>query len=552
MKSKSNRKKLVLLIVLIFLLAGILIYPRTDLMNTKHIKEENREILRETALKQSVENHEKSGSKEFSYSIDNEEIYINEYLGNKEMVVIPEQLDGLPVVSIKASAFRGQSQSVKHIVLPASISIINKQDYSSIGTFQECTELERIDVAEENKYFKSIDGVLFNREQTILIKYPPKKKAVSYKVSERVLKIEEAAFLDCDVLEELILPENLIKIGARAINGCSSLKAIALSEGVTTIEEATFARCSSLEEVKLPASLFQIEDNVFNVCGSLKSIEVAKNNQAFNSDEGILFDREMTTLIKYPAKKQNTSYSVPKSVERIRKYAFEKNEYLKEVILSEGLEEIEQQAFYNCTSLMNIKLPSSLIHIGTNAFYNNALTHITIPQNVEELEKQLFNECKQLQEIIVNANNKVYRSIDGVLFDKAQRRLIDYPRGKKQTTYAVPEGTYIIGERAFEGNPYLTSVTLPKSIIKVENYAFNYCEKLVQIIIDGILLEMGENVFTTNNPPNNLAEEENEVYVYKEGKLVKYEYEPLIIYAKEENTLLRHYLEGTQSIFKIK
>lgn len=217
-------------------------------------------------------------------------------------------------------------------------------------------------------------------------------------------------------------------IGQSALNQCSSLTSIEIPEGVTTLGDAVFWYCNSLTTMSLPASLTSIKNETIEYCPALTTITVAVGSTTFESEDGVLFNKGKTTLIKYPEHKGGTSYTVPSSVTTIDYRAFEKCTNLTSITLSENLEATGIYAFYNCTGLTSINIPASLRTIGNGSFWDctnlttvcfaegsaletigryafdtTGLTSISIPDGVTSIGNGAFSSCSGLRSVTLYA-----------------------------------------------------------------------------------------------------------------------------------------------------
>ena len=334
--------------------------------------------------------------------------------------IIPEEYEGIKVTSIENGAFYYCSSLTSITILDSVTSI---GDYAFIG----CSGLTSITVSDNNKYYKSIDGVLFDKDVQKIIAYPCGKSSNYYTIPDSVTSIGGIAFRDCSSLESITIPDSVTYIGSYAFYGCSSLTSILIPNAVTSIG-----------------------DYAFFYCTSLTSITVSDNNMYYKSIDGVLFDKNVQKIIAYPCGKSSNYYTIPDSVTSIGSYAF-----------------------YGCYSLTSFTIPDSVTSIGNFA----------------------FNGCTGLTSITVSDNNKYYKSIDGVLFDKDVQKIIAYPCGKSSDCYTIPDSVSSIGIYAFHLCTSLTSITIPNSVTSIGDDAFFYCTSLASITIPDSVTSIGGDAF---------------------------------------------------------
>lgn len=241
---------------------------------------------------------------------------------------------------------------------------------------------------------------------------------------------------------------------------------------VTSIGCDAFYDNDNIVSVTIPDSVTYISNQAFYDCASLKSINVDTNNTEYSSIDGVLFNKSADTILTYPNGKA-TSYTIPSGVTTIEYSAFGYCRDLEEVIIGNDVTTIGYNAFENCTNLSNVVMSDSVREISAFAFCGcESLTKISIPKNVNYVDYYVFNDCTALEAIEVDNSNIAYSSIDGVLYNKDGDTLIAYPNAKG-TSYTIPDGVTAIEEGAFTGCVDLENISVPDSVIRVGEYAFN-------------------------------------------------------------------------------
>ena len=348
-----------------------------------------------------------TSTSDLEYTIDDvtNTITITGINSNKNHIVIPEMIDGYKVTSISDYAFK-DNENVLSIQLPNTISHIGK------GAFYNCNKLAFVWGLEKcNRLTKIEDEVFYNCKRLKQIKLPNNitsignsafeschklkklqlpdsvsyigKKAfdncqsiIEFDIPQGVTKIEEKTFFSCLAMKSIELPEGITIIGEAAFANCYELKSIAIPstvemidknafttckslssitipEGVKEIGDFAFIECSSLSEITIPASVVRLGGEIFRSNSALKKINVSPQNTVYASIDGVLYNKDVTELIAYPAGKTDKSFSIPDGVISIDKAVFAYNTTLETVSIPESVKSIGNFFLYE-TSIKTI------------------------------------------------------------------------------------------------------------------------------------------------------------------------------------------------------
>src|SRR5665213_2273810 len=312
---------------------------------------------------------------------------------------------------------------------------------------------------------------------------------------------------------------------------------------VTSIGDHAFY-ATGVTVVTIPASVTNLGDEVFVGSTRLTVITVDTNNPVYSSVNGVLFDKSQTTLVEYPDGLVG-GYMIPNSVTSIGHYAFDScgnltnvtipdrvtnigdqafndcgnltsvmignsvtsiggwafgGDNLTSVTIGNSVTSIGDAAFYGCLNLTNITIPDSVISIGDSAFYDcESLTSVAIKSSVMNIGVSAFNFCLSLRGITVDTNNPSYSSVDGVLFDKSQATLIQYPASKAGSIYTIPDSVTNIEDFAFAGRSSLTSVTIPNGVNSLGFYTFSTDGNLTSVYFTGNAPVANDSTFVVGN-----------------------------------------------------
>ena len=357
------------------------------------------------------------------------------------------------ITSIGEYAFRDCSSLSGTINIPQGITSIRR------GTFAGCSNLSNITIPDSVTEIE--EWAFGNCKKWSTVAIPSGVTSIgesafsgclslsSINLPDGITTIEGGTFNNCAALTSINIPNGVTAIDGGAFSGCRSLTNIEIPENVTSIGDEAFARCDSLSNIDISANVTSIGKNAFGSCDNLNSINVAAENANYCSDKGVLFNKDKTHLIQYPAGKTDTTYEIPAGVTTVEE----------------------------------------------NAFEGSSFSEITIPDSITNIVENIVQNCDNLSAINVSAGNPNYSSINGVLFNKDKTTLIKYPPAKQDTTYSIPSGVNSIGEAAFEFCGNLNSVSIPDSVVSIGNQAFFFCENLNSVSIPNSVTSIGGGAF---------------------------------------------------------
>ncbi len=297
---------------------------------------------------------------------------------NLEEMDVPEN-----TVSIGESAFRDCTNMKKLIVRNGCIKIGER-------AFENCALLTDVELPDG---LTEIYGGVFNSCKSLKKITLPKNLTI----------IGESAFSDCIAMETIDIPESVAKIDDLVFNGCTALKKIDFKEGLKKIGKSAFKNCRALTEISLPATVSSISSSPFRGCVSLKTIRVNSKNKYYKSEankrdgnDHVLFNKNKSILIAYPASSREVQYDVPDSVTVISDWAFCDCKKLNRITIPDSVHEIGEGAFCNCALLDEVEIPDSVTKIDDCAFRGcTSLERVIVPSSVKELGWGVFDGCER-------------------------------------------------------------------------------------------------------------------------------------------------------------
>ena len=259
-------------------------------------------------------------------------------------------------------------------------------------------------------------------------------------------------------ITSVIIENGVTSIGELALYKCYRFASMTIPNSVTSIGSAAFCYCNNLTSVTIPNSVTSIGNGAFASCSSLTSIDVASDNPNYCSVDGVLFNKDKTKLIQYPA--SGTEYTIPNSVTSIA-----------------------DDAFYGCSSLTTVTIPNSVTSIGDVAFaYCSGLTAVTIPNSVTSIGNYAFDNCSSLTSVTIP--NSVTSIGDGA-----------FAYCSSLTSVEIPNSVTSIGSYAFSDCSGLTSIDIPNSVTSIGDFAFSSCTGLTSVEIPNSVTSIGYEAF---------------------------------------------------------
>lgn len=393
--------------------------------------------------------------------------------------------------------------------------------YFAADIFSNCQSLAAVNIPEGNEDYYSIDGVVFSRDGysplwpttgPSLIYYPTGKRDTAYTVPAGVTDIGREAFRGNRYLQKVDVPGSVECIWGLAFQACTNLSQVTLHEGLRYVDFAGISECA-VKSLVLPASLTTLENLAFDGNQDLESVTVAPGNQEFCAVDDVLFTKDKSALILYPAKKAGESYVIPDTVKKVGTNAFSYNAQLKRVTIPASVKQLGAGAFQYCSNLASVTFLGSA-PAGSQESYQGTFTNCydlvayypaddpTWTDAAKAIHDSGYITWVPLGGVLAsgtcgapgNEKNVTWRIQNGVLTISGTGAMQDMVLGliapqawwsykENFTTVVIEEGVTSIGEEAFYDCAGLESVTLPRSLTTIGHGAFFLCSGLKSVTI---------------------------------------------------------------------
>lgn len=469
---------------------------------------------------------------EREYDLPNvKKLYFNEQLITD--LVIPDS-----VTKIVGFAFSG-CNNIKTVKIPNSVKEIGAYAFSSCNfssviipasvinlsedSFSGCSSLTTIAVNVNNPNYAAVNGVLYNKDKTILYLYPRKRTNVVFSVPDTVKTIANA-FMYCTYLKSVTIPDSVTEIGDNAFYNCTSLTNLSIPSSVIVIGKSAFYNCTSLIKINIPSSVNEVGDSAFAYCNALTKIDIPSSITRI----GEAVFRNCTSL---------TSITIPSTLTEIGKNAFYNCRYLNSIILSEAVASIGEDAFYGCSGLI---ITCDILSYTASYATDNSIKFRYPGDSTVYIAAGLCND------------NVLWNLSDGflltVLGTGAMRDYTSsspapwYTIRSKINSIIISDGIINIGAYAFSDCDSVKTVTIAESVTTVGANAFSDCDSVTEFLIGDHISYIGECAFSLCDSLTNFCVGDNNKYfVCVDG----------ILFNRKLDTLIQYPIGRSDTYFEI-
>lgn len=271
----------------------------------------------------------------------------------------------------------------------------------------------------------------------------------SITIPNSVTSIGYSTFYMCSSLEGIVIPDSITSLDEKAFMNCTALQTATIGNGLTELKDDCFYGCKLLAEVSFGDSLSSISNAAFAGCKSLASITASTENPYFSSLDGVLFNKDISVLVRYPAGRPG-EYTIPPGVTAIGEHAFDSCRYLQDLVIPDSVTSIGEYAFYSSFSLRTVDTGSGVLNIGECAFEScGALESVTFSPVLESIGIEAFEFCYELESV------------------------------------EFPQGLISIGDCAFAECNKIHYIFIPETVTFIGQGAFCYCSSLKNALFFG-------------------------------------------------------------------
>lgn len=441
-----------------------------------------------------------------SYALQSGLIQAFGFNSDEEDVYLPRTYKGKAITAINTMAIYAPNAKTIHI--PSTY----KKLAENFLNYTYAPNLQTIEVDPANADYASVDGIVYSKDQTKLLKVPPLYPQTILTLPETVTLVQSFSMCNLMNVETVVFPKGLVRIDDDAISGAtgdssvdkSSIKSLVLNEGLESVGYRAVYHLPNLESLTLPSTLKETSAYAFGSNSGLKSVTV---------EEGV------TELMEdiFNDSKSLTDVKLPSTLTKIGDRAFYQCPALSTIAIPAGVISIGEMAFYQDTSLSSVVLPDGLKSIGSSAFSYTALTSVELPKGLESLATDAFSSISALKDITVSKDNPTMSATEGLILSDKGKTLdlvtsavtgalpTTVETVKAQAAYLAkfPKAMDLSHVKTFEKSAFSASTGLGDinlaSAVSVGENAFDGTRGVDSIAIPGTVKEIGKNAFSNTS-----------------------------------------------------
>ena len=304
-------------------------------------------------------------------------------------------------------------------------------------------------------------------------------------VTYHVTRIGNSAFSGCTNLTSIDIPEGVTKIDEWAFEVCRGLEFIEFPNSLVTLGRWAFTGCSGIKTVNITRNLTDIAYNVFYGFSSVVSYTCSPFNPKYTATGGILYSKDMTTLVAYPQASAATSFDIPSTVTTVGDYCLHNCDNLIEVNIPESVTKLGMNVFSSCDNIESIDVPDGVTTMGVTVFGNcPKLTYVHLPASLDSLKNAAFYDCDALEEVTIPRNVKY---IGNYAFSECEiLKTINFEEGSCLEEF---------GDQVFAYCPSLETLDMPNTVTTVDKSLFYMCPSLKRVHLSRNLTSIGYGCF---------------------------------------------------------
>lgn len=389
-------------------------------------------------------------------------------------LIIPEDIDGKPVVGIGTDAFKGKT-TIATVSFPSTLTSIGQ------NAFRECTGLSAVTVPATITTM-GIDAFSWSGVKTVDV---------------YCNELAQGAFWQCTSLENVTIHEGVTVLGHGCFESCAKLTTVDIPKSVTTISKQAFYKCTLLATVNfaanseltniginafretalttmtIPQSVTLIDTEAFRSCQKLSSVTFAAGSKLTTINTSAFADCVLLS-----------SFAMPDMLTTLGNTVFYNCQKLESITFSPLLTTIPDGTFQKCSKLDNVTIPGTITRLGSSAFREcSSLSSIVIPNSVTVMGTSVFQDCTGLTSATFEEGFTMNYIPNNTFYNT------------RFSSFTIPASVQTINSQAFMNNTALTTIEFPATLTKLGQEAFRNCSGLTTVTIPATITTMDANVF---------------------------------------------------------